>query len=74
VLADDGDGLVDAGALVRCQVLDAGLDPADELPDLGDLLPGGGGGGACPAVGAGGGGEPFAGAEQVVEVGGQVGR
>ena len=35
---------------------------------------GGGGLGAGPVVDAGGGGEPFAGAEQVIEVGGQVGQ
>jgi hypothetical protein len=73
VPADDGDGLVDAGAVVRAQAGDVAFDAADELPDDGDLLIGGCRLVACPCVDAGGGGEPFAGAEQVIEVGGQVG-
>jgi hypothetical protein len=73
VLADDGDGLVDAGPVVRAQAGDVAFDPADELPDDGDLLVGGCCLVTCPGVEAGGGGKPFAGAEQVIEVGGQVG-
>jgi len=74
VHADDGDRLVDAGAGVGGQSRDVALDPADEAPDPGDLLLGGGGVGACPLVDAAdGGGEAFPGAEQVVEVSGQVG-
>ena len=42
--------------------------------DPADFLLGRGGCGAGPVVDAAGGGEPFAGAEQVVEVGGQVGQ
>ena len=53
---------------------DVAFDPADEPPDPGDLLLGGGGVGAGPLVDAvDGGGEPFPGAQQVIEVGGQVG-
>jgi hypothetical protein len=63
VLADDGDGLVDAGTLVRCQGRDVAPDVVDEFADLADLLFGRGRGCACPAVGAAGGGEPFPGAE-----------
>jgi len=72
VLADDGDGLVDAGPVGRVQAGDVAFDAADELPDDGDLLVGGCCLVACPGVDAGGGGEPFAGAEQIIEVGGQV--
>ena len=46
---------------------------ADELADAGDFLLGRGGGGAGPVIDAGHGGEFLAGAEQVAEVGGQVG-
>lgn len=63
-----------ARSLVRGEFLDVIFDLVDELPDLGDLVFGGGGGGARPVLGAGGGGEPFTGAQQVVEVGGQVGQ
>src|SRR5439155_4099127 len=53
---------------------DVAVDPADEPPDPGDLLLGGGGVGAGPLIDAvDGGGEPFPGAQQVIEVGGQVG-
>ena len=63
------------GAVVRvAEPGDVAFDAADELPDAGDLLLGGGGVGAGPLVDAAdGGGEPFAGAQQVIEVGGQVG-
>src|SRR6266851_1843373 len=64
VLADDGDGLVDAGPVSRGEVGDIAFDAADELPDDGDLLVGGGCLVACPGVDAGDSGEPFAGAEQ----------
>src|SRR6266568_9084929 len=73
VLADDCDGLVDAGTVVRAKAGDVAFDAVDELPDDGDLLAGGCRLVACPGVDAGRGGEPFAGAEQVVEVSGQVG-
>src|ERR1017187_4329124 len=75
VLADDGDGFADGCAFFLAQTGDVAVDLGDEPPDAGDLLAGGGGVGACPVVGAGdGGGEPFAGAEQVIEVGGEVGK
>ena len=74
MLADDGDCLVDAARAAVGQLRDVAFDPADEAPDPGDLLLGGGGVGAGPLVDAvDGGGEAFPGAEQVVEVGGQVG-
>src|ERR1017187_4498743 len=75
VLADDGDGFADGCAFFLAQTGDVAVDLGDEPPDAGDLLAGGGGVGACPVVGAGdGGGQAFAGAEQVIEVGGQVGK
>lgn len=49
-------------ALVPGQADDVAFDAVDELPDLADLLLGGGGG------------QPFPGAQQVVEAGGQVGQ
>ena len=55
------------------QAGDVAFDAADELAYLADLLFRRGRRGPGPAVAAGG-GEPFAGAEQVVEVGGQVGQ
>jgi len=56
------------------QAGDVAFDAVDELPDLADLLLGGGGGCVCPFVGAAGGGQPFPGAQQVIEVGGRVGQ
>ena len=54
---------------------DVTVDAVDQPSDPGDLLGGGGGVGAGPLVDpVDGGGEPFAGAQQVVEVGGQVGQ
>src|ERR1019366_8696231 len=54
---------------------DVCLDPADEPPDAGDLLRGGGGVGARPFIDAvDGGGQALAGAQEVVEVGGQAGQ
>ena len=64
-----------SGALGVGELGDVAFDAVDEPPDAGDLLLGGGGVGAGPLVDAvDGGGEPFAGAEQVIEVGGQVGQ
>jgi hypothetical protein len=50
------------------------FDPGDEPPDPGDFLLGRRGGGAGPVIDAGHGGQSLSGAEQVVEVGGQVGQ
>ena len=73
MLADDGDCLVDPGALGSGQLGDIALDRADEPPDPGDLFLGGGGVGTRPVVDAvDGGGQPFPGAQQVVPAGGQV--
>ena len=56
-------------------LVEVAVDAGDEPPDPGDLLLGGGGVGAGPVVDAvDGRGQSFAGAEQVVEVGGQVGQ
>ena len=75
VTADDGDGVVDAGALGVVELGDVAFDAVDQPPDPGDLLLGGGGVGAGPVVDpVDGGGQPFAGAQQVVEVGLQVGQ
>jgi hypothetical protein len=73
VVADSGDSVVDDGPVLVAEASDVALDPGDELPDAGDFLLRRGGGGPGPLVDAGHGGEPFAGAEQVIEVGGQVG-
>ena len=55
--------------------VEVAVDAADQPPDPGDLLLGGGGVGAGPVVDAvDGGGQSFTGAQQVVEVGGQVGQ
>ena len=74
MLADDGDRLIDLGALGGRQLGGVAFDPVDELPDAGDLFAGGGGASAGPVVDAvDGGGEPFSGAQQVIEVGSEVG-
>ena len=74
MLADDGDCLIDLGAFSVGELGDVAFDPADEPPDPDDLLLGGGGVGAGPFVDAAdGGGEPFPGAQQIIEVGGEVG-
>jgi hypothetical protein len=74
VLADDGDRLLGLGSFSVGELGDVAVDPADEPPDAGDLLLGGGGVGAGPFVDAvDGGGEPFPGAQQVIEVGGRSG-
>ena len=75
VLADHGDSFVDPGAFGVAEPGHVALDPVDEPADAGDLLFGGGGVGAGPLIDAvDGGGEALAGAEQVIEVGGQVGQ
>src|SRR4051794_24251045 len=75
VPADHGDGVVDAGSFDGVESGDVAGDAVDQPSDPGDLLGGGGGVGAGPLVDpVDGGGEPFAGAQQVVEVGGQLGQ
>ena len=75
VTAHDRDGLVDLGALGVVELGDVAFDPVDQPPDPGDLLLGGGGVGTGPFVDpVDGGGQPFAGAQQVIEVGLQVGQ
>ena len=75
VTAHDGDRLVDAGSLGLVELGDVAFDAVDQPPDPGDLLLGRGGVGAGPVVDAvDGGGQPFAGAQQVIEVGLQVGQ
>lgn len=75
VAVHDGDGVVDCGSCGLVESGDVTSDVVDELPDPGGLLGGGGGVGAGPLVDPGEGGrEPFAGAQQVVEVGGQLGQ
>ena len=73
--ADHGDRLVDRGAVDVTGLVEVAVDAGDEPPDPGDLLLAGGGVDAGPVVDAvDGRGESFTGAEQVVEVGGQVGQ
>jgi cyclase len=73
VAADDGDGLVGLLAFGGGEVFQAGFDAGDEAADGGDLLAGGDGLGSCPLVDVGGGEDPFPVAEQVIEVGAEVG-
>ena len=73
--AHRADGLLDLGALGVGELGDVAVDAGDQAADAGDLLLGGGGVGAGPLVDAvDGGGQPFPGLQQVIEVGGQVGR
>ena len=75
VTAHHRDGVVDSGALGLVELGRIAFDPVDQPPDPGDLLVGGGGVGAGPLVDPiEGGGQPFAGAQQVIEVGGQLGQ
>ena len=75
VTADDRDRVVDLGSVGRVELGDVALDPGDQPPDPGDLLLGRGGVGAGPLVDAvDGGGQPFPGAQQVIEVCLQVGQ
>src|SRR4051812_37071026 len=75
VAADHGDGVVDLGSFDGVESGDVTVDAVDQLSDPGDLLGAGGGVGSGPLVDpVDGGGEPFAGAQQVVEVGGQLGQ
>ena len=75
VTANDGDRLVDAGSLAFVEIGDVAFDPADQPPDPGDFLLGRGGVDAGPVVDSvDGGGQPFAGAQQIIEVCLQVGQ
>jgi hypothetical protein len=74
VAAQEGDGLVDVGALAVGELVAVGLDVGDQPPDPGDLLFRGHRLGAGPVVEIGCGEESFAASEQVVEVGAQVGQ
>ena len=75
VTADHGDGIVDLRSLAVVELSDVAFDPGDQPPDPGDLLLGGGGVGACPLIDAvDGGGQPFTGAQQVLQVCLQVGQ
>ena len=73
VASDGGDGGVDVGSLLVGEVLETGLDPGDETADADDLFFGGHGFSSRPLVDIGGGKDSFAVAEQVVEVGLQIG-
>ncbi len=72
--ADHGRGLVDLVTFGGGQLAEAGFDPGDELPDAGDLLFRWQSVGSCPVVQLGGGEQAFLAAEQVIEVGLQVGQ
>ncbi len=75
VAAEDGDSGVDLASFDGVEAGDVTVDAVDQPSDSGDLLGGGGGVGAGPLVDpVDSGGEPFAGAQQVVEVGGQLGQ
>src|ERR1039457_4821589 len=75
VTADHGDGFADLGLLGVIEAGDVALDPGDQVPDPDDLLLGRGGVGAGPLIAAvDGGGQPFAGAQQVLQVCLQVGQ
>ena len=75
VTAHHRDGLVDLGSLGVVELGDIALDAVDQPPDPGDLLLGGGGVGAGPLVDpVDGGGQPFPGAQQIIEVCLQVGQ
>jgi hypothetical protein len=73
VAADDGDRLVELSAFGAAEGSEVAFDLVDQPPDAGDFLLGGGGVAAGPVVDTVDGGQPFPGAQQVVEVGGQVG-
>src|SRR5271166_2212458 len=75
VTAHNRDCLVDLGSFGVVEVGDVGFDAVDQPADSGDFLVGGGGVGAGPVVDpVDGGGQPFPGAQQIVEVCLQVGQ
>ncbi|MER0484608.1 hypothetical protein ABR737_40855 [Streptomyces sp. Edi2] len=71
--AHEADGLLDLGAVFGGEVVEVGLDPVDEAADALDLLFGRHGLGSRPVVGLERGHQAFAAAEQVGEVGLEVG-
>ena len=73
VSSDGSDRGVDVGTVVGGEVVETGLDAGDESANGPDLVFGGHGFGACPFVDVGGGEDSFPVAEQVVEVGVEVG-
>jgi hypothetical protein len=73
VTTDDGDGVVDLGSLGVGKAYEVAVDSVDQLPDSSDLLLGGSGVGTSPFIETvDGSGQPFPGAQQIVEVAGQV--
>ena len=75
VTPHDGDGVVDAGSLGFVDAGDIAFDSVDQPPDPGDFFLGRGGVGAGPVIDAvDGGGQPFAGAQQIIEVCLQLGQ
>jgi len=73
VAADDLDRVFDGGPFVGVEVVEPGFDAGDQPPDPVDLFVGWCGLLSCPVVELGAGEEAFAVAEQVVEVGVEVG-
>src|SRR6478609_4863612 len=68
-----GDGGVDLGSLGVGKAYEVAVDSVDQLPDSSDLLLGGSGVGTSPFIETvDGSGQPFPGAQQIVEVAGQV--
>ena len=73
--AHHGDRFVDLGSLGVVEAGDVAFDHGNQVPDPADLLLGGGGVGARPLVDAvDGRGQSFPGAQQVLEIGLQVGQ
>jgi hypothetical protein len=75
VPAHHRDGVLDPSSLGLVELGDIAVDPIDQLSDPGDLLLGGCGVGARPLVDPlEGGGQVFPGAQQILEIGLQVGQ